>query len=43
MSLEAVRGHVLNQEEHHRVKAFQEGYEEMLKKGLVEYDKRYLW
>lgn len=42
-SLEAVRGYVLNQEEHHRVRTFQEEYEEMLKKGLVEYNERYLW
>lgn len=42
-SLEAVRAYVSNQEEHHRVRTFQEEYVEMLKKGLVEYDERHLW
>jgi len=41
--LEKVRHYVLNQEEHHRVKTFQEEYVEMLKRGLVEYDDAYLW
>ncbi len=41
--LERVRGYVLRQEEHHREKGFQEEYVEMLKRGLVEYDDRYLW
>ena len=42
-SLERVRSYVLNQEEHHRVKTYQEEYVEMLKRGLVEYDEKYLW
>lgn len=41
--LEMVRAYVNNQEEHHRVKTFQEEYVAMLKHGLVEYDERYLW
>lgn len=41
--LDRVRGYVLRQEEHHREKGFQEEYVEMLKRGLVEYDDRYLW
>jgi putative transposase len=41
--LEKVRAYVLNQEEHHRTKTFQEEYVAMLKRGLVEYDERYLW
>lgn len=41
--LEAVRAYVLNQEEHHRVKTFQEEYVAMLKRGMVEYDERCLW
>jgi len=41
--LEAVRQYVLNQEEHHRVKTFQEEYVAMLKRGLVTYDEAYLW
>ena len=41
--LEKVRAYVLNQEAHHRTKSFQEEYLEMLKRGLVEYDEKYLW
>ena len=41
--LEAVRTYVLNQEEHHRVKTFQEEYMAMLRRGMVEYDERFLW
>ena len=35
--------YVLHQEEHHRVKTYQEEYVEMLTRGLVEYDEKYLW
>jgi len=41
--LESVRSYVLNQAEHHRTKSFQEEYQQMLKRGLVEFDERYLW
>jgi REP element-mobilizing transposase RayT len=41
--LEPVRDYVLNQEEHHRVKSFQEEYLQMLQRGMVEYDEKYLW
>jgi REP element-mobilizing transposase RayT len=41
--LASVRRYVLNQEEHHRVKTFQEEYVELLQRGMVEYDDRYLW
>ena len=41
--LEAVRGYVLGQEEHHRTRTFQEEYLAMLKKSGVGYDERYLW
>ena len=41
--LEAVRAYVLNQEEHHRVKTFQEEYVAMLKRGMVAYEERFLW
>jgi len=41
--LDAVSRYVLNQEEHHRVKTFQEEYVELLQRGMVEYDERYLW
>ena len=42
-SLEQVRAYVLNPQEHHRVTTFQEEYVAMLRRGLVEYDERYLW
>jgi hypothetical protein len=29
--------------EHHRITTFQEEYVAMLKRGLVEYDEKYLW
>ena len=41
--LEKVRKYVLNQEGHHRKKTYQEEYVEMLQRGLVEFDVRYLW
>ena len=41
--LNTVRAYVLNQEEHHRVKTFQEEYQAMLRRGMVEHDERFLW
>jgi REP element-mobilizing transposase RayT len=41
--LEKVRSYVLHQEEHHRKKTFQQEDVEMLERGLVEYDEKYLW
>ena len=41
--LEQVRKYVLDQEEHHRGKSFEEEYLEMLKRGLVEYEEAYVW
>jgi len=38
-----VQTYISNQEEHHRVKTFQEEYLTMLQRGLVQYDDRYLW
>jgi putative transposase len=38
-----VRKYVLNQEEHHRTKTFQEEYVQLLKRGMVKYDEKYLW
>ncbi len=42
-SLAAVAKYVRNQEEHHRVKTFQEEYLELLKKSGIEYDEKHLW
>jgi REP element-mobilizing transposase RayT len=41
--LAAVTDYIDRQEEHHRVKGFQEEYREFLKKYAVEYDERYVW
>ena len=41
--VETVRRYIMRQEEHHRVRTFQEEYVAMLQRGLVEYDERYLW
>jgi REP element-mobilizing transposase RayT len=41
--LDAVRRYVLHQEDHHRERTFQHEYVEMLRRGLVEFDERYLW
>ncbi len=41
--LPALTGYIDRQEEHHRVKGFQEEYREMLRKYGVEFDERYVW
>ena len=41
-SREAVRHYIANQEEHHRIKSFQEELVEMLNKAGIEYDPKYL-
>jgi REP element-mobilizing transposase RayT len=41
--LPKVIGYVRNQEEHHRVKTFEEEFIELLDKHEIEYDKRYVW
>jgi hypothetical protein len=38
-----VRKYIANQREHHRVKTFQEEYEDLLKRHNIEYDPRYLF
>lgn len=43
LNIEAVKRYVINQEQHHRRKTFQEEYVELLKSSGVEYDERYLW
>ena len=42
-NLEGVRRYILNQEDHHRRKTFQEEYIELLRASGIEYDERYLW
>ena len=41
--LDAVKSYIAGQEEHHRVKTFQEEYVDLLKKCRVDYDERFLW
>ena len=41
--LEALVTYVNNQEEHHKVRTFQEEYLAFLKKYRVQYDERYVW
>ncbi len=42
-NIESVRNYVLNQEQHHRVKTFQEEYVKMLQLGMVPYQEAHLW
>ncbi len=42
-SIGAVKAYIENQEEHHRVRSFQEEYLSYLKEYGVEYDDRYIW
>lgn len=41
--LEVVRNYIINQEEHHTRKTFQEEFLAFLKKYNVEYDEKYVW
>jgi putative transposase len=38
-----VANYIQNQEEHHRVKTFQEEYREFLTKHKIQFDERYVW
>jgi putative transposase len=38
-----VANYIRNQEEHHRMKTFQEEYREFLNKHKIEFDERYVW
>jgi putative transposase len=40
---EAVCKYILNQEEHHRTKTFQEEYRELLERAGIQYEEKYLW
>lgn len=41
--LERAKAYVLDQEERHRERSFQEEYMAMLKRGMVDYDRKFLW
>jgi len=42
-AVESVKRYIINQEEHHRKKTFQDEYVELLEEGEIEYDENYLW
>jgi putative transposase len=42
-AVESVKRYIINQEEHHRKKNFEEEYVELIKASGIEYDEKYLW
>jgi len=42
-NVDSVRHYVLDQENHHRTRSFQEEYREFLQKHQIDFDERYLW
>lgn len=42
-NVEAVRGYIANQREHHRTKTFQEEYRQFLERHRIAFDERYVW
>ena len=42
-NVDAVRGYIANQEEHHRRHSFQDEYRRLLEKHGIAYDERYVW
>jgi hypothetical protein len=42
-SVEAVRGYIRNQADHHRKQSFQEELRDWLRRYEIEWDERYLW
>ena len=41
--IERVKSYILNQEEHHRKRSFQDEYREFLREYEIEYDEKYVW
>jgi REP element-mobilizing transposase RayT len=41
--VDVVERYILNQEEHHRIRTFQEEYRRFLDEYEIEYDERYVW
>jgi putative transposase len=41
--IETVKSYIINQEEHHKKKTFQEEFRAFLKKYNIEYDEKYVW
>jgi len=42
-NVEAVRQYILDQEQHHRKRSFQDEFRAFLKRHDIEYDERYIW
>ena len=42
-NVEAVRTYIAKQEEHHRIRSFQDEYRDFLRKHGMEWDERYVW
>jgi putative transposase len=42
-NVESVRKYIMNQQEHHKKRSFQEEFLSILKKHAVAYDERFLW
>jgi REP element-mobilizing transposase RayT len=41
--LDAVKQYLATQEEHHRIRTFQDEFREFLRRHHIEYDERYVW
>ena len=41
--MDRVKAYILNQEEHHTSRTFQDEFRELLRRHGVQYDKKYLW
>jgi hypothetical protein len=39
----AVREYIANQQEHHRLKSFQQEYRELLERHGIAFDERFVW
>jgi putative transposase len=42
-NMEAVREYIRGQEEHHKVRTFQDEFREFLRRHAIEWDERYVW
>lgn len=42
-NIDAVKEYIANQEEHHRVRTFQDEFREILRRHGLEWDERYVW
>ena len=42
-NVEAVREYIRGQEEHHKVRTFQDEFREFLRRHAIEWDERYVW